>query len=160
MLFYFTPEKIGDLLMLKWEAPTLVEKEMDKHLGKKMFADMDREKGKRTPKQNNSVHKYCQLVADALNDGGFPLKFKLGDKEIELDWDTRLVKENLWRKIQIALLGKGSTTELSKIEDIDKVYEHLNRFFSNEPFMFHIPFPSEESKGTMPEYPTYEKPLI
>jgi hypothetical protein len=53
------------------------------------------------------------------------------------------VKELLWRPAQKAILRKKSTTELFKIEDIDKVWEHLNRHLG-EKFGLHVPFPSDQ----------------
>lgn len=100
----------------------------------------------RTLDQNSALHKYFELLANELNAGGFYHKYFLGDKIIELDWTPELIKENIWRPIQVALLKKKSTTELKKVAEIDIVYEHLNRFFSNKPFFLHVPFPHDPNK--------------
>lgn len=117
--------------------------------------EIEKEKGKRTLPQNDSLHLWFRQMAKALNEGGFSFKFPLGDKLVELDWNTKLFKENVWRPIQIALTGKVSTTNLDKVKEIDVVYEHLNRFFSAKPFFLHVPFPSEENmpKKELPQYP-------
>ena len=119
--------------------------------GKKLVMDIKKETGVRTADQNNSLHLYYEHLAQALNDGGFPFKFVLGDKTVELDWDKDLIKLNVWRPIQRALTGKESTTSLDKTTEIDRIYEHLNRFFSNKPFCIHVPFPSEENKPKVEE---------
>jgi len=99
----------------------------------------------RTSTQNNSLHLWFQLVADELNASG-QSKQKVLAKTVELNWDGSSVKEDLWRPVQKALLGKKSTTELSKQEDIDRVFEHLNRFLG-EKCEIHVPFPSDPTKG-------------
>lgn len=93
----------------------------------------------RTKKQNNSIHRYCELLADALNDGGFSVQLVLAQK-MDIDWNKDLVKTLLWHPAQYAILKKKSTTELSKLEDIDKVYDHLNRHISKT-FWVYVPFP-------------------
>lgn len=100
----------------------------------------------RTIIQNNSLHRYFSLLADALNEGGFSVQLVLKEK-MELDWDAAKVKELLWRPAQQAILnGKKSTTELNKLEDIDKVYDHLNRHLS-EKFWVTVPFPNRGDKS-------------
>lgn len=113
---------------------------------KKIYGVFKRETGVRTDTQNNSLHKYFELLANELNEHGFTLKYILGIKQVELDWTPELIKENVWRPIQIALTKKKSTTKLDKVSDINIVYEHLNRFFSGKPFFLHIPFPNDPNK--------------
>lgn len=96
----------------------------------------------RTDQQNKALHKYFELVADELNSAGFTVQLVLKEK-MDLDWQPSMVKELLWRTAQQALLGKSSTTELRKQEDIDRVYDHINRHLS-EKFGLHVPFPSHE----------------
>ena len=103
---------------------------------------VDKVTDKRTTAQNNSVHKYCELLAKALNAAGLNPQKVL---EVDLEWTPALVKEGIWRPIQKAQLGKQSTTELKKQGDIDLVYEVLNRAIS-EKFGVHVPFPSIETQ--------------
>lgn len=98
-------------------------------------------KGKRTEKQNAALHKYFELVAEAMNDAGYSVQAVL-QKKMEIEWNPRLIKEILWRPAQQVILGVKSTTELDKQGDIDKVYDHLNRHLS-EKFFVHIPFPKK-----------------
>jgi hypothetical protein len=138
----------GKVIGMQWVPDNLRAwlQELESLEGKKVYVDIGKEKGVRTPDQNAALHLYLEHLAKALNDGGFPFKFILGTKTVELDWDKDLVKENVWRPIQKALTGKKSTTSLDKVTEIDKVYEHLNRFFSNKPFCLHVPFPSDATK--------------
>ncbi len=62
---------------------------------------------------------------------------------MELEWSNEAVKEILWRTAQKPLLGKSSTTELNKQEDITKVYEAMNRFLAKLG-VESVPFPSYE----------------
>lgn len=98
---------------------------------------------KRTDRQNRAMHKWFQLVADELNGSGNNVQIVLKQK-VDIDWTATLVKEVLWRPAQKVILEKESTTELKK-EEIDPVYEHLNRHLG-EKFGVHVPFPSFESE--------------
>lgn len=103
-------------------------------------------KGKRalrTEQQNRALHLYFDLVAKELNDGGYTVQKVLREK-LELSWTPEFVKDMLWRPAQMALLRKESTTQLSKQEDIDTVYDHLNRHLG-EKFGIHVGFPSHEA---------------
>lgn len=94
----------------------------------------------RTSSQNAALHTWYSKVAEALNDGGYNIQLVLKEK-VDLDWTMESVKELLWRPAQKAILGKVSTTKLKKQQDIDTVFEHLNRHLA-EKFGVHIPFPS------------------
>ncbi len=96
----------------------------------------------RTSTQNSALHLWFKLLADEMNQAGYTVQLVLAQK-MDLDWDKDKVKELLWRPAQQAILKKKSTTELSKIEDIDKVWEHLNRHIG-EKFGLHVPFPSDQ----------------
>lgn len=100
----------------------------------------------RTTDQNSALHMYLTHLAKELNEGGFTCKYILGEKTVELDWNMELIKNMVWRPIQLALTKKRSTTKLDKVSDINTVYEHLNRFFSEKPFFLHVPFPHDPNK--------------
>ena len=95
----------------------------------------------RTLKQNSALHLWFNLLAKELNDSGYTVQLVLKEK-VDLDWDGDKVKELLWRPSQKAILKKKSTTELRKIEDMDKVWEHLNRHLGQK-FGVHVPFPQD-----------------
>ena len=99
----------------------------------------------RTPRQNNSLHLYLELVAEALNDAGYSIQEVLKNFTMELDWSKESVKEILWRTAQKKMLGKKSTTELRKQEDIDKVFEAMTRFLGEKLQIEYIPWPSVTS---------------
>ena len=95
-----------------------------------------------TRTQQNALHLWFELVAQALNEGGFNVQLVLKQK-MDIDWNKELIKELLWRPAQKIILNKDSTTELLKQGDIDKVFDHLNRHLG-EKFWIHVPFPSEQ----------------
>lgn len=97
----------------------------------------------RTMVQNRSLHLWYSLVAEALNDAGYTVQLVLKEK-VDLAWDGSKVKELLWRPAQITILGKGSTKELSKTEDIDAVFDHLVRHLG-EKFGVQVDFPHNEN---------------
>lgn len=97
---------------------------------------------KRTGKQNDSLHLYFKWLSEAFNEGGYNVQLVLARK-MDLDWTPNMVKELLWRPAQKVILEKESTTELTKMQEIDVVYDHLNRHVSKE-FFIHIPFPSDK----------------
>lgn len=99
---------------------------------------------KRTGRQNRAMHKWFQLVADALNESGNNVQLVLKEK-VDIDWTASLVKEVLWRPAQKVILKKESTTELKKVE-LDPILEHLNRHLGEKFHIEYIPLPSYESE--------------
>lgn len=93
----------------------------------------------RTEKQNRALHLYFMWLATELNLAGYTVQMVLKQK-MDLDFTPEMVKELLWRPAQQAILKKRSTTLLSKQQDIDLIYDHLNRHLS-EKFGIHVSFP-------------------
>jgi len=124
---------------------------LEQNEGKEVEVEINVKNKKRTLKQSDSLHLWYKLVAKSLNEAGYTVQLVLKEK-VDLDWTKDMVKELLWRPAQVAILNKESTTELNKIEEIDIVYEHLNRHLG-EKFGVHVPFPTEEDRP-LPEYPT------
>src|SRR6185503_8600520 len=78
---------------------------------KPVSVKITRDTGVRTPDQNRAMHKYFSLLAEALNDAGLTVQHIL-QKKIELNWTPMMIKELLWRDVQIRLFGKESTKDL------------------------------------------------
>jgi len=93
---------------------------------------------KRTSLQNRALHKYFELLAEALNDAGYDMRETIR-QDVDIPWTAETVKEYLWRKIQIAYLKKQSTTRLKK-KEIDKIYDVLNKVIGERTGVF-VPFP-------------------
>ena len=93
----------------------------------------------RTITQNRALHKYFTILADELNKGGLTVTKVL---KADIEWSPESIKEQLWRPIQKALLGKDSTTKLSK-DEVSKVYDTLNLALGNK-FGLSVDFPSQD----------------
>ena len=106
----------------------------------KVYEIIEKKTDKRTIVQNSAMHKYFSLVAEALNDAGLDMKQVI---KADVQWSMFSVKEYMWKAIQKAVLGKESTTLLKK-DEIDVVYENMNRLTASK-FGINIPFPSVES---------------
>lgn len=83
-----------------------------------------------TAKQRGSLHRWCEMVAETLNEAGLHCVRKgfWGD-EIELDWNMLLVKEHIYKYVLDALTGKKSTEDQDTIEP-SAVASHVIRYFS------------------------------
>ncbi len=95
----------------------------------------------RTLTQNSSIHKYCALLAEAFNDAGLDMQKVLAEGT-NIPWSESKVKEDIWRVVQVAALGKESTTKL-ETNEVSKVYDIVNRHIS-QTFGIFIPFPSRD----------------
>lgn len=102
---------------------------------------MEKEYKKRTAQQNKALHLYFEHLAQELNDSGYDMRKTL-KPTIDIPWNSKTIKEYLWRPIQNAQVIKKSTTNLTTAE-VTKIYETLNRFLG-EKFGLTVPFPSQE----------------
>ncbi len=108
--------------------------------------ELKEKKKTRTLKQNNSIHLYCKMIAEVLNDFGVTHKFKsIRGKELEVRFTMILVKEVIWKPIQMSLFGKESTTELTR-KEVTEIAQPLEKFIA-ENFAIDLPFPKEEDKN-------------
>lgn len=98
----------------------------------------------RSPKQNKSLHKFCTMLGDALNDAGWDQRAVL-KPEVEIPWTTHAVKDKLWRPIQKAMYGDDSTTEPDR-DEYPNIYETLNRHMTSK-FGVFVPWPCKETMG-------------
>lgn len=92
----------------------------------------------RTIKQNNALHKYCQDLADLLNESGVNQGLFL--QEFEVDNSMESIK-NIFREIGRIKYGKNSTAKLTT-KEITEIYDEINR--QTAKFGLHLPFPSIE----------------
>lgn len=81
---------------------------------------------RRTSQQNAALHLFFTQLSEELNDKGMDMR-KLIRQEIGLSWTPYNVKTYLWRPVQKALTGKKSTTKLDKTQEINLIYDNLNR---------------------------------
>lgn len=99
-------------------------------------------KKQRTLTQNKALHKYCELLAEALNDAGYD--FRTFIKEgISVPFTKDLVKEHLWRPVQKVVLDENSTTK-PDTSGYSKVYDVLNMHLITNKNIF-VPWPDKNS---------------
>lgn len=85
----------------------------------------------RTPSQNNAIHKYCRMVADALNECGLSayIDSPILKTKIEVAWTMEMVKE-IWHTTQFSMFPeKPRTTKSLERNEVSMVYDVLNRAF-------------------------------
>ena len=99
----------------------------------------------RSLKQNNALHLFCKKLADELNGKGLYMQLVL-KPTYELRWDTKTVKEHLFKPVMRAMKQKKSTTELNR-KEVSEVHEQLMLMLKESPKtsdIDYIDFPSEE----------------
>ena len=95
--------------------------------------------GKRTQKQNSSLHLYCEWLAQALCDAGLDMRAVL-KPSVEIPWTQPSAKEHLWVPIQDIMFNKTKTSDLSP-KEVNAVYLTLSRHMS-EKYNVYVDFPS------------------
>lgn len=112
----------------------------------KMFnADVSLVKSLRSLAQNRSLHKWCTLMAQELEEKHID-KREFFKESFFLSWTMDGVKEDVWKPIQKSLTKKDSTTKLARLEEINLIWENINRIII-EKYKGNVqipPFPSEE----------------
>lgn len=87
---------------------------------------------KRTTTQNAAMHKYFELMAQALNDAGYSYSDfveLVEEKGNQVAWTESNFKETGWRLVQRAMFNKESTSDL-ETHEVTKVYEVINARFA------------------------------
>ena len=101
---------------------------------------MTDDKPVRTPPQNRAIHKYFTMLAESLNNAGLDVK-KTMQHDVDIPWTETLIKELIWRKVQIAMYDVESTAKLDT-EQVGKVYEVINRHIA-QTFGVSVVFPTK-----------------
>lgn len=96
----------------------------------------------RTLRQNRALHKWFSMLAETLNDAGLDQK-KVLKPSVAIPWDRNSIKNQLFRPIMKAQIGKVSTTDLTT-KEINLIYETLIRHLG-EKFGIDQDFPSIET---------------
>ena len=98
---------------------------------------------KRTTQQNKALYTWAKLTSEELNATGQNIQ-KVLKHAIDVDWTKELVLELLWRRIQVVITGKKSTTEPTSEEYI-LIYDNLNRHLGDKCGV-HIPWPIRNNR--------------
>jgi hypothetical protein len=74
-----------------------------------------------TQKQRASLHLWCKMCAETLNDAGiyFTRDSVFGNHKIEMPWTMKLFKDHVYKHILDAMTGKKSTEQQSTVEPSD-----------------------------------------
>lgn len=104
---------------------------------------MTDDKPVRTLPQNRAIHKYFTMLAESLNNAGLDVK-KTMKHDVDIPWTETLIKELIWRKVQLAMYDVESTAKLDT-EQVSKVYEVINRHIA-QTFGVSVVFPSKEDR--------------
>jgi len=115
-----------------------IRKEFDEH----KYLRVDTKTGKqRTNTQNASLNLWCGWVAEVLQEKGLTFRafFKDG---FEVPWTKDIVRDNLWRPIQIVYCKHQSTTKPSTT-DYPVIYDSLNLKLSEHGI--HVPWPNKDN---------------
>lgn len=102
---------------------------------------------KRSSLANRSLHKLFYHISDELNELGHEFIYKgLKGSEISTRWTPELVKNMLWRPIQITLIENESTTKLTS-KEIQEIFYVLERWFAEKGVQIVFPSESEDYRA-------------
>jgi len=102
---------------------------------------------KRTPSQNNSLHKIFADTSAECVEKGIDMRVLVKDN-IPIEVTPQNLKW-LWKLMQKHLLLKESTTELEKNGEIDYVYDNLNKLLIDR----------TDGEICLPEFPSKKKQI-
>jgi len=117
--------------------------ELKKMFDKDKYLRVDVKTGKqRTNTQNASLNLWCGWVAEALREKGLTFKqfFKEG---FEVSWTKDIVKDEIWRPVQMAVCNQQSTTKPLTTE-YPIIYDSINLKLSEHGM--HVPWPDKNQK--------------
>ena len=97
----------------------------------------------RTSQQNRALHLFFTMIATELNEGGATFSYEgITGVNFETTYTTNIVKEFIWKPIQIQMFSIKSTTKLNTKQMNDIIDVIINAFGSNGVV---LEFPSIES---------------
>jgi hypothetical protein len=97
----------------------------------------------RTSRQNSALHLFFTMVSDQLNELGMEFKYSgLNDNDFSLRHTPTLVKEFVWKPIQLALFDIESTTKLNT-HQMNEIIDVIVKYFGEKGIV--LEFPSIES---------------
>jgi hypothetical protein len=83
----------------------------------------------RTTKQNSALHQFFTFISDELNDMGLEFAYQgIKGMEMYLRYTPELVKDFIWRPIQIALFEIQSTKDLDT-KQMNDIIDILIKYF-------------------------------
>lgn len=96
----------------------------------------------RSSQQNRALHKYFKFVSDELNELGLEFNYQgLMVDNLSSRYTPNIVKEFIWRPIQIALFDIESTRKINT-KQINEIVDVITKFFSDRGVL--VEFPRKE----------------
>ena len=93
----------------------------------------------RTSQQNRALHKLFNLISEMLNELGFTFNYEgISGNTFEVPYTSLLIKEMMWRPLQVALFNTKSTKELDT-QKINRIFEILCNFFADKGHELYFP---------------------
>ena len=93
----------------------------------------------RTSAQNRGLHLYFSFVANELNELGIQYQYTgISGKTFELRYTSDLVKEFIWRPIQVAMFKKKSTRNLTT-QEMNEIIDVITNFFADRGVVIEFP---------------------
>ena len=112
-------------------------------IANKKIVELKAVKITRTSRQNSALHKYFEFISNELNDLGLEFQHNgLNDNVFSMRYTPTLVKEFVWRPIQLTLFNIESTTKLDT-KQMNEVIDVITKFFGDRGIV--LPFPSIET---------------
>lgn len=105
--------------------------------------DIKKLKQTRSSAQNRALHKFFNDVSRELNDLGIPYVYRglISGNELECQWTAELFKEQTWKPIQKVLFGTERTRDLKRTQEIDQIFQVINKFFADKGIV--VTFPNQ-----------------
>lgn len=101
----------------------------------------------RTNQQSKSLHLFCKLLADSLNEAGLDMR-KVLKPSYQIPWTKNSVKEHIWHPLQEAMYGTNSTIFLHKQGQIDNIHKTIMQMLGEKWGLEHIEFPHDPERQT------------
>jgi len=112
-----------------------------KNLPDNYIVTIEKKTKQRTGKQNNSIHLYCDLLRETMNDAGLDQRLVMSKMKegFLVPWTQESVKRVFWHNIQKTMFNEESTKKLTT-EQVSDVYRIIDKWTS-ENLNISLPFP-------------------
>ena len=93
----------------------------------------------RSTKQNSALHLLFTIISSQLNEMGLEFRYLgLSGQILEMRYTPELVKNHIWRPIQVTLFDIKSTKKINTIQ-INEIVDVLTKFFGERSIVIEFP---------------------
>jgi len=105
-----------------------------------LIVDIKTVKKTRSNTQNRALHLYYKFIVNTFLEHGISFKYidEMTGEIIEIPYTVELVKERIWRPVQIAMFNIKSTTKIDTFK-INQILEVLAVHFAEKGFEVKFP---------------------